>query len=91
LVPRMEQRQSTPLGLGLNHFKDIHRRLGSGYSCKLTIFCRNEWPTCKVEWLEVGNFHLSIIYREKAIIYEGRGHPDQVPHGNSWSRSPLFG
>ena len=56
LISRMGWAQSTLLGLVLNHFKDFCQVTedSSLVVCplKLTIFCRNEWPTYKVRWPE---------------------------------------
>lgn len=51
LIPRLEQVQSTQLGLVLNHFLNDFHWVTEDLClvvcpCKLTIFCRHEWPTC---------------------------------------------
>lgn len=78
LIPKMRQVESTPLGLVLNYLKDfllvaedsglvVHLR-------KLTIFCRNEWPTYKVRWPEEEVLISPSFTGFKAVVYEARGH-----------------
>ena len=73
----MGQVQSTPLSLVLGHFRDIYQVVeDSGVIdvrfSKLMTFCRNEWPTSKVDWSKERTFHMHIIYWVKAIVYEVR-------------------
>lgn len=84
----MGQAQSTPLGSVINHFKDVcWVSEDSGlivHPGKLIIFCRNEWPTYKVGWPEEGTLHLLTIYRVKVVVYDARGHLDQVSYTITW-------
>ena len=82
----------------LRHFKDICR-VPEDFGLvvplrKLTVFCRNEWPTYKVGWPEEGTFYIPIIYRVK-IKYMRSGVTQTKchisPRGNIWLRSSLFG
>lgn len=72
LILRMGQSQSTPLGLFLKHFKDFCRVAEDSGPVvlrrKLTIFCRNKWPTYKVGWPEKGTFQLLITYRVAVVF-----------------------
>lgn len=68
----MGQAHTSPLALIQSHFKKFRWLIenNSLLLCpgKLTSFCKSEWPTFKVGWLEEGKFHLPTIHCVK------RGH-----------------
>ncbi|KAK1337341.1 hypothetical protein QTO34_001967 [Cnephaeus nilssonii] len=85
----MGQGKSTPLGVSLDHWKEVR---GRGLDLSVNIkkgpwqaFCSSEWPTFGVGWPVDGTFDLTIIDLVFNKVFDPKaGHPDQQPYILVW-------
>lgn len=88
--PTMGQNLTTPLSLTLDHWKEVRHRAGNlsveVRKGRWQVFCRSEWPTFDIGWLQDGTFNIDVILQVKARVFDSgpRGRPDQVPYIVVW-------
>lgn len=87
----MGQSQSstkTPLQCLLDNFKDFKARV-RGYGAPvgpgtLQTLCELDWSTFGVDWPPEGSFNLQLAFQVRQKIHGDPGHPDQIPHIDTW-------
>lgn len=86
----MGQKQTTPLTIIIDHFRDVRKRASNSNmeirKDKLATLCRSEWPAFGVGWPPEGTLDRSVIRRvkEKIFLSEPNGYPGHIPYILVW-------